>query len=414
MLGNLDRIASSAVFFMMIVILLGGAFIVRTAVSVRGNRNRDDLSLPRKTRDSKFFLFSTVGATLTSLASVYAFFLLQYQSFGWAMFTTVIAMPFGAYIGGILASKVMRNAEKSQGTETDNSSISSRSGLLTAIIRNHYGDSSATLHRIIISLNIFAIIWLEIKILTSIALVIFFQESQYFSDPVVHGLVAGVTALLIMNFVLQFGMQGVVMTDALYWPFIILSALIVCGLTFYAVIDPSVAIQKSLSLEPEIGGWTLIFFIINIFVVNSVYHCAREDLWIRIEAFSPSADEPSVTPSDNPAIRQLLPATLLAIPVWLALIATGMMVPMIIGSSPGHVSDVLVSVSSFTIFAPLVVLGLVASMLSTCDNQFFAIRRLFQYNISDDIVSTNSRGWSEKILLSAISFIIVFFCLRFA
>jgi len=297
------------------------------------------------------------------------------------MFVALLAFPIGGLIGQRIALRAVRTFNTS-----DDGRTAIVTGLMSAIVRVNANVFTTRLVQFLSVINISAVVWLEIKILTTIVLSVIFGIEYDASNALEFGLTAGVVAGLLVQFVLRFGMQGVVATDALYWPFIILSAVIVVFVTMATAYGKSGGLNElisNISLDPLIDPLTLGFFLLNIILVNAVYHVGRDDLWLRLSAFSNEIHQ------DNLAASRLFKATILALPVWLVLILAGMMIPVLIGRPAESIVEVIDAVRVSSIIPPILILGMLAAMLSTCDNQFFSLRRLFLYSPHTNTV----RSW---------------------
>lgn len=383
-----------AVLLVLAFILLGASVVLNTAIRNRQGSHvvGSDIQISDRLKSNRFFLYATVGGTLTSLASVYVFFILQYPFFGWAMFFTLAAFPLGGLVGQLVAKKAVETLRQSSAGRA-----AFETGLMTAVVRVNSNVLTSQLVRYLSMLNITAVIWLEIKVLTTILCNVVFQISFEPRNAIIFAVVAGLFTVLLVQFILRFGMQGVIATDAMYWPFIILSAALIAAVVFYlsfnAAGDLSHLVQM-ISLRPRIPDVTLAFFLLNIFAVNAVYHVGRDDLWLRMSAFQSTGQK------DNPAASQLFQATLFAVPVWFILISVGMLVPTILGRPADSVLEVIGLIRVSYVVLPLAILGLLAAMLSTCDNQFFALKRLFRYSPETGEVRELTLNWRKTAAIS--------------
>jgi hypothetical protein len=254
---------------------------------------------------------------------VYIFFILQYPFFGVAMFATLLAFPIGGLIGQKFA---IRALPALNATTAGQAAIAT--GLMSAIVRVNADAFTARLVQLFSIANIAAVTWLEIKILTTVVMTVMFDLDNVPFYALEFGIIAGFIAALLTQFVLRFGMQGVVATDAMYWPFIILSVVIVVFAAFglsFELYPTFSELTDSISLQPLIDSLTLGFFLINIFLVNAIYHVGRDDLWLRLSAFGSKGGQ------GNLAASHLFRATLFAAPVWLVLILVGMLISVILG-----------------------------------------------------------------------------------
>lgn len=391
-MSPLETFLLITIFSVLVLILLGGSLVLNAALRHRqgDTLSNTDTTLDVRIKSSRFFLYSTVGGTLTSLASVYVFFLLQYPFFGAAMFVTLLAFPLGGWIGQRLALQALRAFNA-----TDDGRAAIGMGLISAIVRVNSDAFTARLFQILSIVNISAVVWLEIKILTTIVASVIFGLNYEPSHSLEFSLIAGLVAVLLVQFVFRFGMQGVVVTDALYWPFIILSVVIIALVALTLAFDETggfTELAATVSFKPLIDPLTLSFFLLNILLVNAVYHVGRDDLWLRLSAFGGQSQH------ENLGASSLFKATLFALPVWLVLILVGMLIPILIGQPAGSIVDVVNAVRVSSIILPVLILGMVAAMLSTCDNQFFALKRLFLYSP----YTNNLRPWTFNGLRTAI------------
>ena len=392
----------------LIAALLAASFLINTIVKSLKPRNielKDNTTIFQVLRQKKFILFSTIGGTLTSLASVYLFFLLQTPAYGWLILLSLIGLPLGAFVAKNLSERALHRA-----SYEDEFKKAITNGVMASLHICCSKKGTAEICRKISIVNILAVIWLETKILTSITLSVLLPE--FASESIVIALLASTIIFFLTQYITRFGMNGVIITDVLYWPLIIISVLLVILVTTNSFSQSAFELQLQNVLPLEMSIPSMLAFSLNVLLINSIYQISREDHWIRVSAFRSDNDI-----KDNPAVNSLVLVAMLAIPIWLCLIFAGFLYGVLLGEEELTLNSIVQFHESVVMFLPILILGMFASMMSTTDNQLFAVRRLVSLDIRNNRITDKNVNKFDSVIyslgLAAIFFTTVYYANEF-
>ncbi|MBN4055221.1 hypothetical protein JYU12_00595 [bacterium AH-315-K03] len=390
--------------FVFIIALLACSILINIVVrSLKNNspNTSEDTKIVKVLRNKKFVLFSTVGGTFTSLASVYLFFLLQSSRYGWVAFFSLLGLPLGAYVAQKLCNLALIRAEKDEAFKT-----AIKNGVMSSMHAICSLPGTAEICRKVSIANIFAVIWLETKVLSTITIATLAPHAS--DDSLYIAMVSAGVIFFLVQYIVKFGMNGVILTDALYWPLIILSVLVVTASTFINYNNTDIELTASMLFQTQLPTYMLVGFVFNAILINAIYQVAREDQWLRVSAFR--SDENIRL---NPAVTSIFSTSLMAVPVWLFLIISGLVFGYLVGDGVLSLNSIIEISKNIPFFVPVLLLGMFASMMSTVDNQLFTAKRLLSLDIKKNKISDLSSHKIDSIIYS-IGLSSFFFILTYA
>ena len=228
----------------------------------------------------QYLVLSTILGTLTSLATVYIFFLGNTKIFGFFIFACFITIGLSFFVTKWIGSRINLVECK----EADSGIF-----ILSTILSKREGDSNYVpdLVRIISLVSIFSILWLEFSVFADISAKLQGGKSLFVSTAILFA-----SAFLVIFFALKFGLRGFAFADLLQAPFIVIGTFVlfvgVVILTF-AGADPSgpafslTVIQRSLA--PSIPLFICLVFVLSTIFLNMVIVVGTEAHWIRVSLY---------------------------------------------------------------------------------------------------------------------------------
>ena len=411
--------AISLITTVMILSLLVLAVVTVNALTktrdTEDGRRRNDVRLNSTIRGIRWFALATAASTITPLYTIFTAFGLNSTHFGLLLFASPLTLLAAGFIARHISNGLLQRA-----ADQGRSPPVLSTGLMGSVIGNCRDSTIATLARLVGIANVVIIVWLEVKYLAIYISQYLYAQAGSPPLPVI-GLVAAVIVGALSLFVMRYGMNGVIVSDCIYWPITLVS----CGflaiwLLFNALDNGGLAAfhHSPLLNPPEVSTLALLGFIFNITVTNIAILSVRDEHWIRVVAFSSEKD---VRP--NLMIDSLPKACAQAAALWSLLIVVGsVLLPAYSATSgnqgphSGFSALLPLANSAPTIFA-LIVAGLVAIALSTLDSQFFTLRQLLSYDVVRNRVTANSvnglRQIRNAMIAGVIAFTLVYCALAF-
>lgn len=270
-------------------------------------QEREKWSALLDSRLGRLLYIANLTATLTSLATVFIFFIGSSALFGHFIYVSIASVILGAFItvrltAALASSEQFKNRLQGQGVST------------LAIASLFWADSDAgrrtsSIARLITLVSIGCILWLEFATFSALAGALFDLKSAHS-----QALLMFFSVLFIFDFTLRNGLRGFIFTDLLHAPLILIGSF---GVLYGAILllSKSGAVPLNLLVEaprlplPE----TLVFVVATIFL-NSFILLTGEPHWIRVWAMGSQVRKSTLAASSMMAM------------MWLLLIAVGLMI----------------------------------------------------------------------------------------
>lgn len=232
---------------------------------------------------------SNIFATLTSLATVYVFFIGNTYVFGGWVLVPIVTMIFGGYVTKRVTAEILRRPNYARLTHDDQAS----SVLLSLFWGNTAQEKSATtIIKWITLINISAVLWLDFTVFSDIS-----SRLIGSSDLTIGASILFLCAVAVLHFTIKFGMRGFVFADLFQSPLIIIGSLVLL-LGAFGVIARELSIRngvadvgsvvlqvRSVLSTPAISLTSGILFSISCLFLNSFLVLVTPPHWLRMWAF---------------------------------------------------------------------------------------------------------------------------------
>jgi hypothetical protein len=167
-----------------------------------------------------------VAATLTSLATVYVFFIGTSQLFGAYIFVCVISIFLGSYVTTTVTRKLVLNKSFSARLESPDASAA----VIASLFWSPQSTREAYAIKYITELAIFCILWLEFATLAHLFVALFGIESAYLKYSIMF-----IAVFFTFDFTIRNGLRGFLFSDLLLFPVIGVGVFFLVGGTLYVL-----------------------------------------------------------------------------------------------------------------------------------------------------------------------------------
>lgn len=342
---------------------------------------------------SKIFIANVVGS-LTSLATVYVFFIGTSKVFGWVIISAPVSLFLGYALTNYFTRRVLSRCARFRKQVTDDEQTS---GVIANIF---WGDSReersvALVAKHVSLVSIAAFIWLEISVFSTIT------TELLHANPRTFGVTSFfITALVITYIVLKYGVRGFVFSDLFQTPVIFFGSLLI-------LLGVLIAIYLRSSAVPEVGGGgllvqiltplatpiVLILFTLHVALSNLSFVVLSELHWLRVWLFRPEE-----------AIRLQRISIVTTSFVWLILAIIGLC-GNLFGTSVG-VDGILDLLNDGVLRNPVFHLAFwlvaCAALFSTADAQVYAFLVVFAYDVKRGEINRSSTRPMRPLLMALI------------
>ena len=369
MIGSENLLAWIFIVLLGLMLAFGGV-VVNIAAKRRRQRSAlpiDPIYLERHIQNNRFFAYATIGGSLTSISAVFYFFLLNTNVFGYLLFVSIVTIPVGAVVAKTIQLKALQRCLNNE-TVKNACSVGTLAGVLNAVT----GKNVGRIIRIISICMLSAFLWMEIKIVSMLLTTIMAPDHM---APVLTAIVAAIITFLLASYVFRFGMTGIVVSDFLYWPGIILCVLLLMAILASYTSDFDLLQHARYVMRPNLGIYEQLAWIINVCFLNLAIVSVRDDHWCRLPAFGVEAGK------ENKALKCLPLAAIQTATVGALLIFGGFLCSYVYTLNNPDIQnangiDLLVSViDSVPLSGTLILFGGLLAMLSTANGLIFALHR---------------------------------------
>jgi len=313
---------------------------------------------------------ANIFATVTSLATVYAFFIGSSKLFGGWTFLCCITIVLGGIVSNFFSSRIRNRPRTRAILDSEDQSGAVVASLFWSEKTNNQSLSSAV--KTISLINISAIIWLEFSIFGDITGRIV-GANLLTSTFIVWSIAFGV-----FWFTLGFGLRGFVAADLLHSSLIVISVLMIAGGTLALLASApwsTSAIKSALKPLSEVPA-TIIFFV-HLMIVNGFIVLTSEAHWLRMWVFS------------TKELTMQVRAQMLTASIWAILILVGLVASQLTGAiDTANVSGLLGHLSDVSpIFLIAFWVGATAALFSTADSQIYCFRLVRSFSCKTGRIS---------------------------
>jgi hypothetical protein len=269
--------------------VFAATYLVFQSVGLR----RDELFYSKEEKKSfdelisgLFGSYATVAnivGTLTSLATVYVFFIGTSKVFGWYVFVCALSIGLSWRVTNPATKTILLNRPRVSRLYESSDQISS---VISTLIWSESDDgrTSSQIVKYISLASICAIIWLEFAIFADVSALILGLDNLF-----LRAVICSISSFALFYFTFRFGLRGFVFADVFQAPLIIFgSSILLLGVAL-AFFDSGIEISTvSLQnyLAPKISVGQGLLFVAHVMVLNSFLILVSEGHWLRAWIFS--------------------------------------------------------------------------------------------------------------------------------
>lgn len=362
---------------------------------------------------------SNIFATITSLATVYIFFIGNTYFFGGWVFAAVITLLVGGYVTNAVTRAVLRRPDIAARICGDDQSAS----VFLALFRGDdiRSQRATRVIKYITVLNIAAILWMDFAVFADVSSRLIAND-----DFVLSLILLGVCGFSVMYFTLKYGLRGFVFADLFQSPLIVFGTLVLL-IGSVIVIGNALAIQTgesdylsvfsklgSVLGTPAISPVGGILFVISCLFLNSFILLVTPPHWLRMWVFG------------DKEIRLQIRSLVGTCAVWTALILVGALASIAITldppeGTPGSIDVVVYFLRRLTedgsyLFAVAFWIAGMAALFASADVQIYSLWLLKNYEVSSGRLDPDARMDQLPFLYSgiaAIAFTLVYGVVRY-
>ena len=334
-----------------------------------------------------WFTKCNIFATLTSLATVYIFFIGNFTLLGAWVFAAPITLIIGVFTTNWLTRKICESKSYCFAMERQNQANS----VLCSIFWNEDVGSKhlAKSSRIFLITYLLAILWLEFSVFSRIT-------GQIISpgDIWVQLLVFFVACFSTTLFTLKYGLRGFVFADLFQSPIIVIGTVVilfgVVGNFYSEILTLEVSIENLLGealFSPKVDFINGVIFVLAVLFLNSFLVVSTPAHWTRVWIFGKER-----------VINHQLKSTSFTTLIWIVLIFIGLGLSLMflskeVESTPlGELAVIelliiLADNSSIYVFA-FWLTGM-AALFSTVDSQLYSLALIRNYDPEENSLSKN-------------------------
>ncbi|GJM09855.1 MAG: hypothetical protein DHS20C11_21310 [Lysobacteraceae bacterium] len=322
---------------------------------------------------------TSIFATLTSLATVYVFFIGNTRVFGFWILFAIVTLLVGAYVTVALSRRIVSARPMAQTRPSR--------ALIADLVAGDDADSVRTRALVngLMVVYLLVILLLEFSVFSHITADLVGGTTGEWLGPAIFFFVLYLVSL----FTLKYGMRGFVYADLFQSPFLVLGSIIVLGGAFallYSNLSNAGPLQGFQLVgnelaTPRVPIYTGLVFAASALVLNSFLVCATPAHWARMWIFG-----------SKTVLNAQVPATWITALVWLFLVIVGATLSASFSIQEGAESFIageravawflseLADVNAILLF--FFWLAAVAALFSTADTQLFCLVLSLKYSPS--------------------------------
>lgn len=227
----------------------------------------------------KIFTLTSIVGTLTSLATVYVFFLGNSKLFGKWIFVCIVSIWSGAFITNFITKKILADNRIVERLKAPDQVA----GVIATIFWNNDPKAikASALVKYVSLVNIASVIWLEFVVFSDVSgLLVGTSEIGY------RATVMFLSTFVICYFTLRYGLRGFVFADLFQSPAIFVGSLIILVGSVITFVQGTHAIgvpeALNRSLVAQLPLRECIVFAVATFFLNGFIGVVTESHWLRV------------------------------------------------------------------------------------------------------------------------------------
>jgi hypothetical protein len=304
---------------------------------------------------------ANIFATVTSLATVYLFFIGSSKLFGLWTLVCCASIVLGAAVTNYFTNRI-RQLDRTKAILAS----PTQSGAVVASLFWRDTGQAKLICGLVRYLSLFAIgsiVWLEFALFGDITAKVLGQSTARATT------IVGMATFAIVWFTLRYGLRGFVMADLLHSGIVVGGIVVFLLGTIYLRIAEGIPDIKTV-IAPIVPSNVLVLFVLHVLVANAFLTLVSESHWLRLWVFS-----------DN-EVKQQVPAQIGTAIVWAALIVVGLLASSMTGAvDTENVAKLLARLKDLSPFFVMAFwVGGTAALFSTADAQIYAFRLVLAFD----------------------------------
>ncbi|MGZ4961443.1 MAG: hypothetical protein ACXWC8_02710, partial [Limisphaerales bacterium] len=344
-----------------------------------------------------WFTRTNIFGTITSLATVYLFFLGSSKLFGgW-----IVLCSATIFVGAFVTNRFTERICNSEHVQKLLSAPDQIGGVIASVFWREDKQSRVTANLIkqISLFTIGAVIWLEFAVFADISGALLQIDSVLFRAGLLF-----VCAFSIIFFTMRYGLRGFVFADLFHAPLIIFSSLILFVGCLLLMKKLNVTVQLDY-VVPILSKWQILLFCCHVVILNTFFNLITEPHWLRIWIFGKKETGQQVWSILGTAV------------LWLLLMAVGFFASHITGEiGEKAVGGLLTRLKDLSlVFTVAFWAGGVAALFSTADAQIYSFILVRQFNSTTGKLNQKEMHTLNPLksaLISSFVFAVVFGIIR--
>lgn len=327
---------------------------------------------------------SNIGATLTSLATVYVFFIGTSKLFGPFIYIAIAS----AAVSPLVAAAITRRLKENK----DFSIRLQENAPTSAILPSLFWREDRRAHSFIIKwiqiVSLSSIVWLELAVFNKMFAAFMGLDT---TNVFWSGVIFFAASLFVINFVLRYGVRGFAFSDIVCFPIIFVCVALFLVLTFlsFSQGDPQLVEGGRIWPEPVFPLINCIVFAVAALFLNSFLIVATEAHWLRVWLF-PNKDH-----------ETRYSAGILTGMTWLLLALIGLLGAGVSAAIGWEATIEIVAFveQQYPITTIVFWLAVTAAIFSTADSQAYSLLLLFSFSPDKgDVKSEKMKRMNADIL----------------
>lgn len=313
----------------------------------------------------RWFTLTNIFGTLTSLATVYIFFIGSSKLFGFWTFMCSVTIWWGGYVTNYFTKKICEQSSVRDRLESANQT----GGVIAALFwgEKPAAKRTATLTKYVSLANILSIIWLDFAIFADISGSLIGHPSL-----IARTVLLSVSSFAVIYFTLRYGLRGFVFADCFQSPLLLVASLVLLAGVLVLAIRNSVVLDIGNLSAPILPTRDCILFGLQVISLNSLLVLVTEPHWLRVWIFRKKETEMQVRSTGATAA------------LWLALTAIGLFAYELSGHKIGEpailslLGDLSKISSSFLVAFWI---GGMAALFASADTQIYSALLVNEFDL---------------------------------
>jgi hypothetical protein len=345
---------------------------------------------------SRWFTLTNIFGTLTSLATVYLFFIGSSKLFGYWTLLCSVTIWFGGYITNFFTKEICSRPSIQQRLNSPDQT----GGVIAALFWEKEGapHHMAALAKYLSLANIYSVIWLDFAIFADVS-------ADLIGHPSIISklILLSVSSFAVIYFTLRYGLRGFVFADLFQSPLLLIGSSTLLGGIVYLLVTRGIGFHVYDFLSPSLTGQECLLFAIQLTSLNFLLVLVTEPHWLRIWIFRRRETEMQLRSTGATAA------------LWLGLILIGLFAFQLSGKQQAGVPVILgllqeLSKLSGTYLVAFWIGGM-AALFASADTQIYSALLVNEFDIRTgqikDLRMTSIQPL-RKALLATIGFAVLY------